>query len=272
MMAEQAQVWSAQGWQPATGWPPQDRALHYGDGLFETIRFATDGRIPLLAFHRQRLLQGLVALDFPVATAALLEEALSALPPAGQTAGKLLLSRGPGPRGYLPPSEPQIQLLFQPFAAPKWASERMTGGMVCEFSEITLAPQPLLSGFKHLNRLEQVLARQRFPAHCHEVIMTDTDDWVIEGCMSNLFLLERGQWLTPDLSRCGVNGVVRRWLQAGTDIAEARITPERLLQADAVFLSNTLNGVIAVQSIGTRKYHQHPDIVRFQQQFQEQFA
>ncbi|MDK2778876.1 MAG: aminodeoxychorismate lyase [Pseudomonadota bacterium] len=271
-MADTALLYTpANGWQPAAGWPATDRALNYGDGLFETFRFSPAGEIPLWRHHRQRLRHGLVALDFPLQTAALIEEAISALRPQ-TSAGKLLVSRGSGPRGYLPPADAEVQILFQPFTAPSWAAERLPQGMVCEFSDVQLAVQPLLAGFKHLNRLEQVLARSRFPAHCHEVIMTDMNDWVIEGCMSNLLLLEGEQWLTPDLSRCGVNGVVRRWLQETLDISEAAVERDRLLKADALLLCNTLNGISAVQSVASRKYHLHPSIAELQQQFQEQFA
>src|SRR5690606_24700582 len=73
-----------------------------------------------------------------------------------------------------------------------------------------LAEQPLLAGLKHLNRLEQVLARAEWqnPAYA-EGLMCDSAGRVIEGVYSNLFLCKDGELLTAELSRCGVAGVMR---------------------------------------------------------------
>lgn len=264
-------IWRNGAWQANAAWPLNDRGLHYGDGLFETLRLAGDGRIPLWALHRARLLQGLVALDFPVDTLAQIEAAL-AQAPRNSSAAKLLITRGAGPRGYLAPAQPGIELQWQVFNAPDWAVQRKPDGFHCEFSEVHLAPQPLLAGFKHLNRLEQVLIRNRMPAAGDEAIVLDADDWVIEGAMSNLFLREQGKWLTPDLSRCGVDGVIRRWLMPKLNARAEAISPDRLLAADAILLTNSLNGIQTVRSIGSKRYDSPSEITPLQQELQELFA
>ena len=266
-----ALIWRDGVWQADAVWPANDRGLHYGDGLFETLRLAADGRIPLWSLHRARLLQGLVALDFPVDTLALIESAVEQAPRNG-TAAKLLVTRGAGPRGYLAPAEPVIELQWQVFIAPEWAMQRKPEGFHCEFSEVRLAPQPLLAGFKHLNRLEQVLIRNRMPAGSDEAIVLDADDWVIEGAMSNLFMRENGRWFTPDLSRCGVDGVIRRWLMPKLNARAEAISPDRLLAADAILLTNSLNGIQTVRSIGSKRYDSTLEISPLQQELQELFA
>jgi len=262
---------AARQWQTGNLINSEDRGLAYGDGLFETLRLKDDGSCPLWFWHRQRLLQGLIALDFPINTLALIDEAIEKAP-RHATAAKLIISRGTGPRGYQPPPEPQLTVIWQLITAPDWAYNRHPEGFTCQFSDVRLGQQPLLAGIKHLNRLEQVLCRQRMPADHQEAIMLDHDDWVIEGCMSNLFVVEGHNILTPDLSRCGVNGVIRRWLMNQTSIAEASISAEQLLKSDAVFMSNSLNGVIQVRSIGARRYDQQPEIRELQRSLQELFA
>ncbi|WP_430462488.1 aminodeoxychorismate lyase [Thalassolituus sp. LLYu03] len=264
-------IWRDGRWQADACWPANDRGLQYGDGLFETLRMAADGSLPLWPLHRARLLKGLVALDFPVNTLALIEAAIAQAPRTG-SAVKLVVTRGAGPRGYLAPVEPEIELQWQVFNAPDWALQRKPEGFHCEFSEVRLAPQPLLAGFKHLNRLEQVLIRNRMPGGSDEAIVLDADDWVIEGAMSNLFVCEQGQWLTPDLSRCGVDGVIRRWLMGQLSVQETAISPDRLLAADAILLTNSLNGLQAVRSIGAKRYDSPKEIVVLQQELQELFA
>lgn len=276
-------VWTDDGWQSAACWPVGDRALQYGDGLFETIRLTSSGAAPLWSYHRQRLLQGLVALDFPIDSWALIERAWSALPATARAsgAGKLLVSRGVGPRGYAAPAKPALSLLWQSFEPPVWAGARFPQGLKADFSEVLLSRQPLLAGIKHLNRLEQVLARSRFPDDCQEVVMRDNAGLVTEGCMSNLFVLQQGCWRTPLLTHCGVNGVVRRWLldtlrSDAIQPEEAELQPQDLLQADALFFCNTLNGIIPVRVLASRRYDEHhpgwQQAARWQQQLEAMFC
>ncbi len=73
-----------------------------------------------------------------------------------------------------------------------------------------LGRNPVLAGIKHLNRLEQVLARNEWDdSGVMEGLMTDRENNLIEGTMSNLFLVRDRCIYTPDLSVCGVAGVMR---------------------------------------------------------------
>ncbi len=94
---------------------PADRGLALGDGLFETIR-VRDGRPLRLAAHCARLRAGADVLDLPVpvsdeALGRALEETLKA---NAVTDGvlRLTLTRGPGPRGLLPPPQPRPTVLI----------------------------------------------------------------------------------------------------------------------------------------------------------------
>lgn len=257
-MPESARAYALVDGQWQTHWPSTDRGLQYGDGLFETIRFAPDGHIPLWKYHRQRLLQGLCALNFPIDSLKQIEQALAQRPDAASDsplqAGKLIVTRGCGPRGYAPPATPELLIQWQPFVPQDWACHRLPQGLTAGFSDIALAIQPALAGFKHLNRLEQVLARQRFESDWQEAVMLDTAGQVIEGCMSNLFLLEQGRLITPDLSGSGVNGVVRRWLLSQYNVTVTTIDRVRLLAADAVFFCNSLQGIISAAQINGQSF------------------
>lgn len=241
---------STQQWQPQLSWSGGDRALNYGDGLFETLRFADKGQAPLWAYHKRRLKSGLQALDFPEKTMPLILAALTKLPSnAHLSGGKLLVSRGLGQRGYAYESAAQIELLWHPFEAPQWAIQRFPKGFKAAFSPVTLARQPLLAGIKHLNRLEQVLARSRFAEGCQEMVLTDTEGLVVEGCMSNLFIIKDGQLLTPAITHCGVNGVIRQWILENHSAKECSLYPADLLEAEALFFCNSLNGIIPVSQL-----------------------
>ena len=89
--------------------------------------------------------------------------------------------------------------------------------------------------------------------------MLDEDGHVIEGTMSNLFLVQRGALLTPDLSRCGVAGVVRDLVlekarALALPVHVTTLTPADLLTADEIFLTNSVIGLWPVKRFENRDY------------------
>ena len=77
--------------------------------------------------------------------------------------------------------------------------------------------------------------------------------------MSNLFLLRDGVMITPDLSACGVAGVMRELVmetasQLGIPFTIRDIPLAELSQADALFLTNSLIGIWPVHRLGDRSY------------------
>ncbi len=118
-----------------------------------------------------------------------------------------------------------------------------------------LAVQPMLAGLKHLNRLEQVLARAEWSdAEVAEGLMCDVDGHLIEGVATNLFLVNNERIVTPDLRRCGVAGVMRQVLLEqlpGIELPmEVRdVAVEELDVADECFLTNAVVGVWPVARI-----------------------
>lgn len=244
-----------QQWLETTQLAIADRAIHYGDGLFETLRFNAQGEIPLWEYHFARLLRGLQALYFPESTAENIVTAVNKLPQScRQGAGKLLLTRGVGPRGYALPEPQNTQLIWQSFNPPSWAIERFPQGFQAQFAQLRLSSQPQLQGIKHLNRLEQVLARQELSPHNQELVLCDQQGWVIEGAMSNLFVVRDQQLFTPDMQQSGVDGVIRRWIMQQQPVQVVAMRPQTLLEASAVFFCNSLNGIIPIKQLDSRQF------------------
>jgi len=186
----------------------RERALHYGDGLFETIS-CRDGRPRWLALHLQRLRRGCQRLQLPFAA---YEELAGEI---GQLAAwtprcivKVIVSRGPATRrGYAPDgSEHPTRIVSRH----EWPRDAHGSGLRIGVSAVRLGGNTLLAGLKHLNRLEQVLAQMQRPAGLDEVLMLSNAQQVIGGSMSNVFFADRGGLFTPDLRDCGVEGVMRQ--------------------------------------------------------------
>lgn len=231
---------------PSDQLPATDRGLAYGDGLFETIRIHR-GRPLFLEQHLQRLALGCarlgIAIDLPQ-WRQWLELALLNVAAAGVL--KLIITRGSGGRGYRPPEPAQPRCLISLHAMPQQGQLDPRDGIKAFVCEQRLALQPALAGIKHLNRLEQVLASREFPdASWHEGLMCDYADNLVEGTRSNLFLAMNGRLFTPDLSRCGIAGVMRAQLLGlfGSRVGIAALPGSSLLDADEIFVCNSVLGI-----------------------------
>ncbi len=248
--------------EPAAAVPVQDRGLQYGDGLFETLA-VKDGRIGLLAFHLDRLAEGCRRLGLAMPARDLLETELQAAAAgAAHAVLKLMLTRGSGGRGYRPPADAVARRILSRHPWPEYPEIWARDGVRVKVCDTRLAAQPRLAGIKHLNRLEQVLARAEWSDadDIQEGLMLDLEGRVIEGTMSNVFASPgEGVLLTPDLSRSGVAGVMRRHLleQAANTGIKVRVEPfplATLLRAREIFLCNSILGVWPVTEVVGRRY------------------
>ncbi|WP_053163083.1 aminodeoxychorismate lyase [Pseudomonas brassicacearum] len=249
--------------QPADVLSLKDRGLAYGDGLFETLAVHAGGPV-LLDRHLQRLEAGCRRLALNVDMSALSTELNAYARCLGNGVLKLILTRGDSLRGYAAdPLAPARRILQgnPPAAYPAAHAEQ---GVLLFPCSVRLSEQPLLAGLKHLNRLEQVLARAEWSdGQYAEGLMLDTSGRVIEGVFSNLFLVRDGVLFTADLSRCGVAGVMRAELlfQAKSQGIATQITDislEQLHQADEVFVCNSVYGVWPVRGCGSARWSVGP--------------
>jgi len=238
--------------QPGESLPPVDRGLAYGDGLFETLAVRR-GRPLLLERHLARLAEGCARLAIPGDLALIRTELLAFSAALGEGVAKLLLTRGDGLRGYAPSPSAQPRRILLGSPPPAYPPANAEQGVQLFPCRTRLAEQPRLAGLKHLNRLEQVLARAEWQDAEHaEGLMRDLAGRVIEGVFSNLFLVKDGLLLTADLRRCGVAGVMRAEILAlakrtGISVQVRDIAHAELLAADEVFLCNSLYGIWPVR-------------------------
>lgn len=233
-----------------------DRGLSYGDGLFETIRFI-DGVAPLWSRHMDRLRESCIRLRLPAPDAPqLAREAAAVIAGMRDAVVRITLTRGVGERGYAPPPSTVPTRVVAGFDAPAMAGDPYRSGLRVRWCDTRLAAQPLLAGMKHLNRLEQVLARAEWsdPA-VGEGLLCDAEGQVISGTMSNLFAVLDGALVTPALDRCGVAGVARAEILASRPGVRIQgLRPAELARASEVFLSSSVRGILPVQAVGDTVY------------------
>ena len=225
-----------------------DRGLAYGDGIFRTLR--TQVGAPLWwRDHYAKLAEDCAALRLACPDEAQLRAEVCRVAAAGEGVAKIVITRGAGARGYAPPQDPACTRIVLAAPLPAYAQADAPADIVARWCTLRLARQPRLAGIKHLNRLENVLARSEWddPA-IFEGLLCDDSGAVIGGVMSNLLIAKAGELFTPDLGQCGVAGVARtRLLHAmarrGTPIHIGRLLPDAILAADEVMICNSVIGV-----------------------------
>jgi 4-amino-4-deoxychorismate lyase len=236
-----------------------DRGLHYGDGLFETIA-CRGGRARFLSLHLERLVSGCQRLQIQVGDPAVIRREIEQAI-AGTEAAllKIIVTRGEArARGYgLSGNESPNRILLR-YGWPAESPAAQTLGVTVRLARLRLGENPALAGIKHLNRLEQVLARAEAPPdEATELLLLNTSGHLVCGTMSNVFLVQGGRIKTPRLDSCGVAGVMRRVVlltakNAGLIAEEGEVRPAELEGAEEVFLTNARVGIWPVYKIGDR--------------------
>ncbi len=234
--------------------PSDDRGLLYGDGVFETIAVYR-GQPLLLEAHLARLSAGCKTLGFNSVPAIedLTRETLAVSEGIERGAAKLIMTRGSGDRGYSfePGSQPRLIASLAPW--PDYRPQRQQG-MRVGMCTLRLSSQPRLAGIKHLNRLEQVLARGEWQAGWQEALLQDQRGLIVSGTQSNIFVVIDGVLVTPQIIDCGIAGIMRNAVLTGA--GELGITSQQdplpvdsLDGVEQAFMTNSLLGVAPITDL-----------------------
>ena len=232
-----------------------DRGFQYGDGVFETIALK-NGMLLYWDEHLKRLIKGCERLYIPVPdTNLLLQDAQTLCSGVDKGVIKIIISRGLGGRGYQQPDPAMPTRVVRLHSTKNYPQSNWVDGVNVIICESVLGTNKQLAGLKHLNRLEQILARNEWSdVNVAEGIMLDSHNNVIEGTSTNVFIVSDGEILTPDLENCGVEGVMRAIVMkiiASTQFSckVSEIPLSKFLGADEVFLTNSLIGIWPVKKV-----------------------
>lgn len=234
-----------------------DRGFQYGDGLFETIA-VTNGQLVFFDRHMDRLKAGCFRLYIPFPGIELLAlETQKLCQHSSKAVLKLIITRGSGGRGYRQPDAIQPTRVLSLYPFPDYPDTYQEQGITARFCDTRLGLNPGLAGIKHLNRLEQIMARAEWTnPDIQEGIMLDMNEHVIEGTMTNLFYVKNETLYTSSLTLAGVAGIMRGIIMAmasehGLSWIEHAFTKDELLSADEVFVCNSILGIWPVKHIAT---------------------
>ncbi len=252
-----------------------DRGFQYGDGLFETLE-VLNGKPLFWQQHLDRLQNGCKQLLIASPDSRLLyQEAVKVSAQTQQGVLKIIITRGSGGRGYRLPEVSQPTRLLSLHPKPEYPEYFYQQGINMRFCRHRLGLNPDLAGIKHLNRLEQVMARSEWQdSNIQEGLMSNIQGLVIEGTMSNVFLVKQNKIYTPVLNFSGVAGIVRGLVfdiarNLGIEIVETQITAKDIIQADELFMTNSVIGIWPVAKLEKYSFQVGPLTRLIQQGYQE---
>jgi 4-amino-4-deoxychorismate lyase len=169
---------------------------------------------------------------------------------------KIFWTAGQSERGYRRPDSIHPRRILR---RSEWPEK---GDAWCALRQCThrLSENPALAGIKHLNRLDQVVARSEWAgAQTGEGLMLGQDGRVVSGTMSNIFVQRDRKLLTPAIDGAGIAGVVRALVldtaeDLGAKVGVDAVSLDDVYRADALFLTNSLIGVLRVSRFESIEY------------------
>jgi branched-chain amino acid aminotransferase len=245
-----------------------DHGLLYGDGIFEGIRFY-NGRVFRLEEHLARLWDSArsICLEIPMTVRDMTEALLETIRQNHLRDGyiRLLVTRGIGNLGLNPTQckSPSVIIIAAKIALYHEDFYRK-GLTIVTCATRRSNPAALNPAVKSLNYLNNVMARiEANLAGADEALMLNDAGNVAECTADNVFIVKRGQVMTPPVTAGALRGITRSLVfeiaaEFGIKVQEADITRHDVFVADECFLTGTAAEIVPVvkadgRSIGNGK-------------------
>ena len=243
---------------------PTDDRIFLGEGLFETIRI--ERQQPCyhkLHWQRMRSAAMLLGIPFELSSQSWYEQLLHCIQVHQVYDGgvKVILSGGCAPRGLDAHGE-IASLIFQAFTYP----HQRHALRLLSTPWFRDANNPIYK-LKSVNYLESILARRHALAcGADDALFFNQEHHATETTVANLFVVKHDRVITPMLEDGVLGGITRgRILSLCTNIGvqceEASLDSQMLSEADAVFVTNALQGIRSVKSFNGNQIRIHHPLV-----------
>lgn len=237
-----------------------DRGLSLGHGLFETI-LTNKRSIPLLDYHWKRLITSVNFLDIKLPfnlndLSTMINDLLHDNELIDKKGGvRLTITDGISDRGLLPIKKSPPTFILTAFSLPEVRSKSMSATIV----KTQRNENSLTSRIKSISYLDNVFAKKEAVANgFDEAFLLNSKKYVAEGSVSNIFIVKNNSVYTPPIIDGALPGVVRHVILndlkiQNIRIKEVTINVKELMDADEIFITNALMGVMPIHQIDTKK-------------------
>ena len=234
----------------------KDRGFLYGDGIFETLR-SYNGTPFKLTEHLERLRSSAkklkIPLEYTIDELSNYIDGLIAINDDPDVYIRITLSRGPGNSGLAINKGPKPTLLIQTKPFTPYQEELYEKGMDLIISNVRRSTSCPISCHKTINLLTSILLKEETrKKSASEAIILNTDGYVAECVISNIFIVKDKNVITPPLDTNILPGITRRTVldicrNKGITAKEERFKIEALTSADEIFITNSLMEIMPVR-------------------------
>ncbi|WP_107037956.1 aminotransferase class IV [Brumimicrobium mesophilum] len=241
-----------------------NRGHLYGDGLFESIRILK-GKPINVEIHVLRLIEGMNVLKMRLPnyfTIDFFREKIEELIKKSQIneGGRVRLSIDRASGGTYKPDTNEVTYYIEAYPIEHNEFTLNQKGLEVDLYTAVRKPNNIFSNFKTKNGLVYVMgAIEAKEKGLDDLLITDEKGNVLESTNSNLFLVSNGVLYTPGLDEGCLAGTMRMTIinlaiENKVKVYESTITPQNILIADEIFLTNAINGVVWVSGYRTKRY------------------
>ena len=244
-----------------------NRTFNFGDGFFETIKIINT-RAFNFPTHYSRFSSACKVLrlknnETEIGLLSLINQLIEKNSIVNGSA-KVHISRS-GEGKYLPLSD-SVNILISVNTGSNFVNNPPIS--LCIFSD-ERKTKGKISNIKSVNALVSVLGAINAKENGFDnAILKNTDDNLIELSNANLFIIKKGVIYTPPLSEGCVDGAMRKWVLEHVEVIEKSLKLLDVQEADEVFSTNAISGIIPVNILSTRKNKVYK--TNFSQQLQKE--
>lgn len=231
-----------------------DRGFFFGYGLFETI-LVKNGQPIFLEEHLNRLNAGLNQLN------------IDQMVHLNDILNQIKVFRKKDYALKITVTDQNILLSSRDLTYNK---ENYEKGMSLNISKVRRNPSAYTTYLKSLNYTDNMIEKENsVKLGYDETLFLNTEGFISEGSMSNVFLIINDQIHTPSVE-CGLlNGIIRAWITKYYNVIEDRYTLNQLLNSDGLFITNSLMGIMKVNKVGETPIKDHPMIKKLQEEYND---
>jgi branched-chain amino acid aminotransferase len=241
-----------------------NRGLRYGDGLFETMKMKA-GNLVLEDEHFARLWKGMQVLQFTIPkhfnpdklTAEVL---LIAKKNEHEKAARIRITVFRSDGGLYDAADNFPNYIIETWALPEGNGELNSNGLDMGIYADVKKSCDILSNLKHNNYLPYVMAAlQAKKQKWNDAVVINNFGRICDTTIANIFFIKDEVVYTPALTEGCVAGVMRKFMidqlaATGFTCIEKAITVDELLNADEVFLTNSIYNLRWVKSINDKNF------------------
>ncbi|MGG9961319.1 aminotransferase class IV [Ferruginibacter sp. SUN106] len=240
------------------------RGLRYGDGLFETMKMKK-GQLILDNEHFARLWKGMTVLQFAIpkhfAPEKLIAEVLQLAKKNGhEKAARVRITVFRGDGGLYDAADHTPNYIIETWALPDSNGELNSNGLDMGIYTAVKKSCDILSNLKTNNYLPYVMgALEAKKQKWNDAVVLNSFDRICDTTIANIFIIKNEMIYTPSLTEACVAGVFRKYIidqipATGFFCKEKEITIDELLDADEVFLTNSIYNIRWVKSIADKNF------------------